>query len=177
MCQKWCPLAQSVERLPAWSHIARQRWHDRSQFQAPPMPVCRHMDEKGLTAMLAVKKSAGVTPKWSRLFEAFLECFPYLVYLLTVLNHAPRVSQQLYASSPPATSMRAHCLSSGTWSATKITFIRRLKSFHVATLSAALQFISGYFSLGMDGMIPAIRWSFQDHEGKLNESYLWDNWR
>ena len=55
--------------------------------------------------------------------------------------------------SPPATNMRAYCLSSGIWSATKITFIRRLKSFHVATLSAALQSISGYFSLGTDGMI------------------------
>ena len=88
-----------------------------------------------------------------------------------------RVSQWLYASSPPATSMRAHCLSLGIWSATKITCICRLKSFHAATLSAALQFISRYFCLGTDGMISAIRRSFQDHEGKLNESYLCDNWR
>ena len=82
-----------------------------------------------------------------------------------------------HVSSPPATSMRAHCLSSGIWSATKITSIRRLKTFQAATLSAALQFISGYFSLGTDGMISAIRRSFQDHEGKLNERYLSNNWR
>ena len=86
-----------------------------------------------------------------------------------------RVSQRLYASSPPATSMRAHCLSSGIWSATKITSIRRLKTFQAATLSAALQFISGYFSLGTDGMFTAIRRSFQDHEGKLDEIYLSNN--
>ena len=86
-----------------------------------------------------------------------------------------RVSQRLYASLPPATSMRAHCLSSGIWSATKITSIRCLKTFQAATLSAALQFISGYFSLGTDGMISAIRWSFQDHEGKLDERYLSNN--
>ena len=91
------------------------------------------------------------------------------------LRLSSRVSQRLYALSPPATSMRAHCLSSGIWSAMKITFIRRLKSFHAATLSAALQFTSGYFSLGTNGMISAIRRSFQDHEGKLNESYLCDN--
>ena len=62
-------------------------------------------------------------------------------------------------------SIRAHCLSSGIWSAMRITFICCLKSFHAATLSAALQFISGYFSLGTDGMISAIRRSFQDHQG------------
>ena len=86
-----------------------------------------------------------------------------------------RVSQRLCASSPPATSMRAHCLSSGTWSATKITSIRRLKTFHAATLSAALQFISGYFSLGTVGMFTVIRRSFQDQEGKLDEKYLCNN--
>ena len=107
----------------------------------------------------------------SKLFSnAFHTCSTFLRSLTL-----SRVSQQLYASSPPATSMRAHCLSSGTWSATKITFIRRLKALHAATLSATLQFISGYFSLGTVGMISEIRRSFQDHEGKLNESYLSDN--
>ena len=48
---------------------------------------------------------------------------------------------------------------------------------HAATLSAALQFISGYFSLGTVGMFTAIRRSFQDHEGKLDERYLSNNWR
>ena len=66
--------------------------------------------------------------------------------------------------------MRAHCLSSGIWSAMKITSIRRLKTFHAATLSAALQVISGYFSLGTVGMFTVIGRSFQDHEGKLDEN-------
>ena len=88
-------------------------------------------------------------------------CFTTL-WSLTVSS---RVSQRLYASLPPATSMRAHCLSSGIWSAMKITSIHHLKTFQVATLSAALQFISGYFSLGIDGLISAIRRSLQDHEG------------
>ena len=83
-----------------------------------------------------------------------------------------RVSQWLYALSPPATSMRAHCLSSGIWSALKITFICHLKSFHAATLSAALQFILGYFSLGTDSMFPTIRRSFQDHQRELEWGYL-----
>ena len=108
----------------------------------------------------------------SKLFSnAFHTCSTFL----QSSTLSSRVSQWLYASSPPATSMRAHCLSSGTWSATKITFIPRLKALYVATLSAALQFISGYFSLGTVGMISEIRWSFQYHEGKLNESYLSDN--
>ena len=104
-------------------------------------------------------------PKWSWLFEALLESVHTWSTFLRSWTVSSRVSQWLYASSPPATSMKAHCLSSGIWSATKITFIRRLKSFHAATLSAALQFISGYFSLGTDGMISAIRRSFQDHKG------------
>ena len=108
----------------------------------------------------------------SKLFSnAFHTCSTFL-QSCTVSS---RVSQRLYASSPPATSMRAHCLSSGIWSAMKITSIRRLKTFQAATLSAALQFISGYFSLGTDGMITAIRRSFQDHKGKLDERYLSNN--
>ena len=75
----------------------------------------------------------------SKLFsKASHTCFA----TLQSVTVSSRVSQRLYASLPPATSMRAHCLSSGIWSATKITSIRRLKTFHVATLSAALQFIS-----------------------------------
>ena len=110
----------------------------------------------------------------SKLFsKASHTCFT----TLRSVTVSSRVSQQLYASSPPATSMRAHCLSSGIWSATKITSIRRLKTFQAATLSAALQFISGYFSLGINGMLTAIRRSLQDHEGKLDERYLSNNWR
>ena len=108
----------------------------------------------------------------SKLFSNAIHTWSTFLRFCTVSS---RVSQRLYASSPPATSMRAHCLSSGIWSATKITSIRRLKTFQAATLSAALQFISGYFSLGTDGMFAAIRRSFQDHEGKLDEIYLSNN--
>ena len=37
--------------------------NDRSRFRAPPMPTCRSVDENGLAAMLAAKRSAGVTPE------------------------------------------------------------------------------------------------------------------
>ena len=49
-------IGQSVERLPQW-------WHDESQFQAPPMPAHRYVEDKSLAAMLATKRSAGVTPE------------------------------------------------------------------------------------------------------------------
>ena len=51
-----------------------------------------------------------------------------------------RVSQRLYASSPPATSMRAHCslLRDLVCHEDQLPFAA-LKTFHVATLSAALQ--------------------------------------
>ena len=65
----------------------------------------------------------------SKLFSnAFHTCSTFL----RSCTVSSRVSQRLYASSPPATSMRAHCLSSGIWSATKITSIRRLKTFQAA---------------------------------------------
>ena len=41
----------------------RQWRHDRSQFQAPPMPTHRYMEENGSAAMLAAKRSAGITPE------------------------------------------------------------------------------------------------------------------
>ena len=37
--------------------------HDRSQSLTPPMLVCKYMDENGLVAMLATKRSAGVAPE------------------------------------------------------------------------------------------------------------------
>ena len=49
-------IAQSVERLPQW-------WHDESQFQAPPMPAHRYVEYNGSAAILATKRSAGVTPE------------------------------------------------------------------------------------------------------------------
>ena len=49
-----------VECLPAWSHT--EPWHDRSCFQAPPMPTHRYVEENSLATMVASKRSAGVTP-------------------------------------------------------------------------------------------------------------------
>ena len=43
-------------------HGARQQ-HTRSCTPAPPMLVHMYVDQNGLAAMLAVKRSAGVTPK------------------------------------------------------------------------------------------------------------------
>ena len=37
------------------------RQHVRSRFRAQPMPACRYVEEKGSAAMLAAKRSAGVT--------------------------------------------------------------------------------------------------------------------
>ena len=45
-------IAQSVEHLSC---------HNRSQSEAPPMLVCKYIDENGLAAMLATKRLAGVT--------------------------------------------------------------------------------------------------------------------
>ena len=50
-------MAQSVERL-----VSHSEWqHDRSQFQSPPMPARRYMEENGLAVILATNKSSGVT--------------------------------------------------------------------------------------------------------------------
>ena len=45
-----------MERLLQW-------WHDESQFQVPPMPAHRYVEDNGSAAMLVTKRSAGVTPK------------------------------------------------------------------------------------------------------------------
>ena len=45
------------------NHTVEQLWRDRSQFQASPMPVCRYVEESSVVAMLAAKRSAGVTPE------------------------------------------------------------------------------------------------------------------
>ena len=49
-----------VGRASAWSHTMG---YHRSWSQAPPMLVCKYMDENGSAAMLAAKRSAGVTPE------------------------------------------------------------------------------------------------------------------
>ena len=54
-------IAQSVEHLP---DLTLTQWQDdRSQFSAPPIPAHRYVEENILAAMLATKRSAGVTPE------------------------------------------------------------------------------------------------------------------
>ena len=48
-------VAQSVERL-SWQR------HAGSWTGAPPILVCEYVDQNGLVSMLAIKRSAGVTP-------------------------------------------------------------------------------------------------------------------
>ena len=130
------------------------------------------------SCLKSARYSVSEMPKWSWLFEALLEKRP----IPDLPSYGPGLSLQ----ECPSSCMLRHLLPQ-VWGPTaspqvsglprRSHCIRRLKSFHAATLSAALQFISGYFSLGTDGMISAIRRSFQDHEGKLNESYLCDKWR
>ena len=52
----------SICRTSAESHTVRLQ-HNRSQSRVPPMPAHRYMEEKGSAAMLAAKRSAGVTPE------------------------------------------------------------------------------------------------------------------
>ena len=52
-------IVRSVECRPVWYNAA---WsHNRCQFQAPPMPAYRYVEENGLAAKLAVKISVDVT--------------------------------------------------------------------------------------------------------------------
>ena len=55
--------ASLVGRASDWSHTVRQRQCDRSQFQTPPMPAYRYMEENGSAAMLPAKRLAVVTPE------------------------------------------------------------------------------------------------------------------
>ena len=53
----------SVGIVSAWCHAERPQQHDRSQFQAPPMPAHRYVNENSWASMLTTKRSAGVTPE------------------------------------------------------------------------------------------------------------------
>ena len=53
----------SVGRVSACMVSPCEQRHDRFQFQAPPMPARRYMEENGLAAMLVTKRSADVTPE------------------------------------------------------------------------------------------------------------------
>ena len=63
----------SVGRASTWSHSVRLQ-HDRSWFQAPPMPAHRYMVENGLAAMLATKRSGSVTPEMN--LREHVKCMP-----------------------------------------------------------------------------------------------------
>ena len=54
-------IAQSVERLPGFTLPGSGGTIDL--FRSPPMPACRYMEENSSVAMLAAKRSAGVTPE------------------------------------------------------------------------------------------------------------------
>ena len=60
--------------MSAWSHTVGQRRHDRSWFQAPPMPARRYVEEKGLAAILAAKRLAGVAPEVN--LSEYVTCMP-----------------------------------------------------------------------------------------------------
>ena len=126
------------------TYVSRSRWwHGTASrsfcsslvsfFHWHPLTVClMRRSRSAIVSDSSCLKSARVRvsemPKWSWLFESssrnVSHTWSTFLWSSTVSS---RVSQQLYAPSPLATSMRAHCLSSGTWSATKITFIHRLK--------------------------------------------------
>ena len=61
MWYSWASMAQSIECLPGltlWGNST----HDRSQSQAPPMLVCKYVDENDSSAMLDTNRSVAVTP-------------------------------------------------------------------------------------------------------------------
>ena len=45
-------------------------------LRAPPMPVCRYIEEKGLATMLATKSSAGILPEMN--LREPVTCVPLL---------------------------------------------------------------------------------------------------
>ena len=53
----------SVGRVSAWSHTVRQQQHKKSQFQNPPIPTCRYVEENGLATILVAKRLLGVASK------------------------------------------------------------------------------------------------------------------
>ena len=53
----------SVGRVSAWSHTVRQQQHKKSQFQNPPIPTCRYVEENGLATILVAKTLLGVASK------------------------------------------------------------------------------------------------------------------
>ena len=49
----------SVGRVSTWPNT--DWWHNGSQFQAPPMPDDRYVEENSLATILVAKRSAGAT--------------------------------------------------------------------------------------------------------------------
>ena len=87
----------SSSRMPSWSITVRQ-WHDRSWFGAPPMLVHKYVDENGLAALLAAKRSASVTPEMSH--RECTSCMP-----------PPSANQAVHSGFE---SQRRHCQKSKT---------------------------------------------------------------
>ena len=92
-------------------------------------------------------------PIKSILFKALLKCIPYLTLILEVCYLVFRSIPGVECFVTPTISRRSYCLSTGTSSAMKMTFMWCLKTLQVATLSAALQSISGYFSCWAKGIV------------------------
>ena len=62
----------SVGRASAWSYTVREWQHDRSWFQAPPMPAHRYVEENGLAT---INRSAGVVPEVN--LRECVTCMPW----------------------------------------------------------------------------------------------------
>ena len=126
--------------MVAWYSKSIIRSSSVSFFHWHPLTVC--LMQRSRSAIVSnsscLKSARYVSLKCQNEVDCsklFSNAFHTCSTCLRSVTVSSRVSQWLYASSPPATSMRAHCLSSGTWSATKITFIRRLKDFHLVSCS------------------------------------------
>ena len=106
-------------------------------------------------------------PKWSWLFEALLESVPYLLYYLTVLDC-------IFKSVPAVVCFIASCHKYEGPLPLLRDLVCHEDHFHspLEDLPSGLPCLLLSSSspdtspLGTDGMISAIRWSFQDHEGE-----------
>ena len=64
VCNRVLSITPSSEMDKFKFRSTEAEWqHDRSQSQAPPMPVRRYEEGNSSTAKLAVKRSAGITPQ------------------------------------------------------------------------------------------------------------------
>ena len=124
-------LVQTYVSHSRWLHGTASRSFaplQTSFFHWHPLTVClMRRSRSAIVSDSSCLKSARYRRLWNAKMKLIVRSSSRkrpipVVPTLRSLTVSSRVSQQLYASSPPATSMRAHCLSSGIWSATKITF-------------------------------------------------------